>query len=52
MTLLLPIVCLFACALSVGFEAKQQNKLALKTKLLASLTFVLTSPNDDRIALF
>ncbi|VAW43779.1 hypothetical protein MNBD_GAMMA02-695 [hydrothermal vent metagenome] len=40
MTLLLPTVCLFACALSIGFETKQQNKLALKTKLLASLAFV------------
>ncbi len=40
MTLLLPTICLFACALSLGFEAKQQNKLALKTKLLASLAFV------------
>ena len=40
MTWLLPAVCLFACALSIGFETKQLSTLALKTKLLASVAFV------------
>lgn len=40
MMLLLPSICLFACILSLGFEHNNQTKLALKTKLLASLAFV------------
>ncbi|TDR22630.1 lysoplasmalogenase [Marinicella litoralis] len=40
MTLLLPVVCLFACALSLGFESRNQTALASKTKFLASLAFV------------
>ncbi len=40
MTLLLPVVCLFACALSIGFESQNQNSLTTKTKFLASLAFV------------
>lgn len=38
--LLLPTICLLACAMSLWFEAKNLNQLTLKTKLLASLAFV------------
>ncbi len=40
MTLLLPIICLFACVLTLIFEAQDQTKLTIKAKLLASLSFV------------
>ena len=38
--LLLPTICLLAGAMSLWFEAKNLNDLALKTKFLASLAFV------------
>ncbi len=37
---LLPIICLFGCALSISFEAKNLGQLTIKAKLLASLAFV------------
>ncbi|MGJ8663647.1 MAG: lysoplasmalogenase family protein, partial [Marinicella sp.] len=37
---LLPAICLFACVLCIIFESKNLNKLSLKAKLLASLSFV------------
>ena len=40
MTLLLPTICLFACTLTLVFEAKGLTKLTIKAKLLASLAFV------------
>jgi len=40
MLALLPTICLFACAISIAFEAKGQTKLTIKAKLLASLSFV------------
>ncbi len=40
MILLLPAVCLFACGLHLIFDAKGHDKLALKTKVLASLAMV------------
>lgn len=40
MTLLLPTICLFACGLTLLFEAKGLAQLTVKAKLLASLAFV------------
>lgn len=40
MTLLLPVVCLFACTLSIVFESQNQTSLSSKSKFLASLAFV------------
>ncbi len=37
---LLPTVCLFACVLHLYFAGLMHQKLALKTKLLASLAFI------------
>lgn len=36
----LPVLCLFACVLSLIFDAKGLNKLSIKAKLAASLAFV------------
>ena len=40
MTLFLPTICLFACGLTLLFEAKGLTQLTVKSKLLASLAFV------------
>ncbi len=40
MTLLLPVICLFACFLNLLFEYKNSNSLAAKSKLLAGLTLL------------
>ena len=40
MILFLPTLCLLTCGLSIWFESREQNQLALKAKLAASLAFV------------
>lgn len=40
MILFLPTLCLLTCGLCIWFESHEQNQLALKAKLTASLAFV------------